>query len=82
MEDAILRFQKKRRIECDRREIFLKYLQYGGVDISQKMFTGTDQRDLKEMDSEDILLARAQTSIAQEQLNLQIDFNAVVKGFL
>ncbi|GFF38007.1 hypothetical protein IFM58399_05087 [Aspergillus lentulus] len=82
MEDAILRFQKKRRIENDRREIFLKYLQYGGVDISPKMFTGTDQRDLKEMDSEEILLARAQTSIAQEQLNLHIDFNAVVKGYL
>ncbi|KAF7158469.1 hypothetical protein CNMCM5623_003472 [Aspergillus felis] len=82
MEDAILRFQKKRRIESDRREIFLKYLQYGGVDISQKMFTGMDQRDLKEMDGEEILLARAQTSIAQEKLNLQIDFNAVVKGYL
>ncbi|RHZ46725.1 uncharacterized protein CDV56_102128 [Aspergillus thermomutatus] len=82
MEDAILRFQKKRRIECDRREIFLKYLQYGGVDISPKMFTGTDQRDLKEMDSEQILLARAQTSIAQEQSNLLIDFDAVVKGYL
>jgi hypothetical protein len=82
MEDAILRFQKKRRIENDRREVFLKYLQYGGVDISPKMFTGTDQRDLKEMDSEEILMARAQTSIAQEQSNLQIDFNAVVKGYL
>jgi hypothetical protein len=82
MECAILRFQKKRRIENDRREVFLKYLQYGGVDISPKMFTGTDQRDLKEMDSEEILMARAQTSIAQEQLNLQIDFNAVVKGYL
>jgi thiamine biosynthesis lipoprotein ApbE len=34
------------------------------------------------MDSEEILMARAQTSIAQEQLNLQIDFNAVVKGYL
>jgi hypothetical protein len=82
MEDAILRFQKKRRIESDRRDVFLKYLQYGGVDISAKMFTGTDQRNLKEMDSEGVLLARAQTSIAQEQLNLQIDFNAVVKGYL
>ncbi|KAF7116867.1 hypothetical protein CNMCM5793_005448 [Aspergillus hiratsukae] len=82
IEDAILRFQKKRRIECARREIFLKYLQYGGVDISPNMFTGTDQRDLKEMDSEQILLARAQTSIAQERSNLQIDFNAVVKGYL
>ncbi|EAW13015.1 uncharacterized protein ACLA_014520 [Aspergillus clavatus NRRL 1] len=82
MEDAILRYQKNRRIESERREVFLKYLQYGGVDIGPKMFSGLDQRELNGLDSEQILLARGQTSIAQERSDLTIDFNAVVKGYL
>ena len=82
MEDAILRFQKNRRIESDRREIFTKYLAYGGVDVGPKMFGGVDDHDLKEMDNEEILLTRGQSSIAQERADLEIDFNAVVKGYL
>ncbi|KAL2796317.1 Argonaute complex, subunit Arb1 [Aspergillus keveii] len=81
-EDALLRFHKNRRIETDRLEVFHKYLNYGGVDVGPNMFAGSDDRDLKEMDSEQILLARARTAIKQENSNLAIDFDAVVKGFL
>lgn len=82
MEDAILRFQKKRRIESDRSEVFLKYLSYGGVDVTPKMFAGVDEREMQEMDSEQILIARGQTSISQDRSDLDIDFNDVVKGYL
>jgi hypothetical protein len=63
-------------------EVFHKYLNYGGVDVGPNMFAGSDDRDLKEMDSEQILLARARTAIKQENSNLAIDFDAVVRGFL
>ncbi|KKK22982.1 hypothetical protein AOCH_002690 [Aspergillus ochraceoroseus] len=82
MEDAFLRFQKKRRIENDRLEVFQKYLAYGGVDVGPKMFVGSDDRDFKNMDSEQILLARGQTSIKDDHSKLPVDFNAVVKGYL
>ncbi|KAL4982779.1 Argonaute complex, subunit Arb1 [Aspergillus falconensis] len=82
MEDALLRFNKIRRIESDRLEVFSKYLAYGGIDVSPKMFVGTDDRGLKELDNDTILLARGQTAIDRGRANLPIDFNAVVKGFL
>ncbi|KAA8652490.1 hypothetical protein EYZ11_005203 [Aspergillus tanneri] len=82
MEDALLRYMKNRRIESDRRHVFMRYLAYGGVDVGQKMFAGMDDKELQEMDSEQVLVARGQTSIKREQLNLSVDFNAVVKGYL
>lgn len=69
-------------MEPDRLEVFNKYLQYGGIDVSPKMFAGVDERGMKEMDKEDILLARGNTSINQGHSKLIIDFNAVVKGYL
>ncbi|PLB47241.1 hypothetical protein P170DRAFT_363673 [Aspergillus steynii IBT 23096] len=82
IEDALLRYMKNRRIESDRRHIFMKYLTYGGVEVGPKMFAGVDEQDMKEMDNEQILIARAQTSINHEKLNLLVDFDAVVKGYL
>ncbi|KAL4872627.1 hypothetical protein BDV12DRAFT_210521 [Aspergillus spectabilis] len=82
MEDALLRFQKARRIESDRLEVFTGYLIYGGINVGPKMFAGTDDRDLKKMDKDEILQARGRTTINQEFSHLTIDFNAVVKGFL
>lgn len=78
----MLRFHKNRRIESDRLEVFHKYLTYGGIDVSPKMFAGSDDRDLKNLDKEDILLARGQTAIDQEHSSLTINFDLVVKGFL
>lgn len=82
MEDAILRYQKNRRMIPDRSAVFMKYLGYGGVNVSQKMFTGVEDRELQEMDKEQILLMKGQTSIDKDRTSLLIDFNAVVKGYL
>ncbi|KAL4802332.1 Argonaute complex, subunit Arb1 [Aspergillus unguis] len=82
VEEALLRFNKNRRIEPDRLEVFQKYLKYGGIDVSPKMFAGTEDRDLKNLDNDEILLARGQTAINKEYSRLEIDFDAVVKGFL
>jgi hypothetical protein len=36
-------------MENDRRAIFFKYLQYGGVDASQNYGTGVSPKELKQM---------------------------------
>ncbi|RJE17651.1 hypothetical protein PHISCL_10012 [Aspergillus sclerotialis] len=82
MDDAILRYQKNRRILPDRRDIFMKYLAYGGVNVDQKMFGSVDQRELKDMSNEEILQIKGQTSIEDERSNMLIDFDAVVRGYL
>ncbi|GKZ84585.1 hypothetical protein AnigIFM56816_010138 [Aspergillus niger] len=82
IEDALLRYQKNRRLESDRRDVFLKYLAYGGVNVGQRMFGGLDGRDLQQLDSEQILQARAMTSVGKDKSNLAVDFDAVVRGFL
>ncbi|PYH71540.1 uncharacterized protein BO88DRAFT_478266 [Aspergillus vadensis CBS 113365] len=82
IEDALLRYQKNRRLESDRRDVFLKYLAYGGVNVGQRMFGGLDGRDLQQLDSEEILQARAMTSVGKDRSNLTVDFDAVVRGFL
>ncbi|GLA26349.1 hypothetical protein CBS147343_6811 [Aspergillus niger] len=82
IEDALLRYQKNRRLESDRRDVFLKYLAYGGVNVGQRMFGGLDGRDLQQLDSEQILQARAMTSVGKDKSHLAVDFDAVVRGFL
>ncbi|KAL5341636.1 Argonaute complex, subunit Arb1 [Aspergillus crustosus] len=82
IEDALLRFYKARRIETDRYEIFTGYLIFGGINVGPNMFAGTDNRDLKEMDKDEILQARGRTSVNKDFAHLTIDFNAVVTGFL
>lgn len=82
IEEAILRYQKNRRIVTERREVFMKYLSYGGVNVSQKIFAGVDDREMQEMDSEQIMLFRGQTSIEEDRSEQPIDFDAVVKGYL
>ncbi|KAF9886372.1 hypothetical protein FE257_011517 [Aspergillus nanangensis] len=82
VEDALLRFQKVRRFESERWDIFLKYLAYGGIDIGPHMFAGVDGHDLKNMDTEQIMMARTQTTIRPATSGLPVDFNKVVKGYL
>lgn len=62
--------------------MFSKYLAYGGVDVGQKMFAGVDQRELEDMDKEQILAARAQAWINSDRSKMLIDFDAVVRGYL
>lgn len=62
--------------------MFSKYLAYGGVDVGQSMFTGVDQRELEDMDKEQILAAKAQSWINSDRSKMLIDFDAVVRGYL
>lgn len=62
--------------------MFARYLVYGGVEVGPKLFGGVTERELQEMDKENVYHARSQTDIGIDKLKLAIDFDLVVKGFL
>ena len=71
------------------RDVFYKYLAYGGLDVGQNMFQGVSERDAESMDKEDLTRALAQTSlsfdfrdIGKESSKWVVDFEGVMKGFL
>ncbi|OAX78554.1 hypothetical protein ACJ72_07136 [Emergomyces africanus] len=68
LETAIQRFQAKRRMNEDRRNVFTKYMSFGGVDVGPKMFEGNDQRDFKDKDAEDILHTTAQSTVPENRV--------------
>lgn len=77
-----MRFDRKRRMDSWRRNIFHKYLQYGGISIGPNFGTGVPLKELKEMTREEAMQARTQTMIEKERASLNISFDAVVRGFL
>ncbi|KKA21456.1 hypothetical protein T310_4491 [Rasamsonia emersonii CBS 393.64] len=82
IQEALTRYQAKRRIETERMQVFSRYLIYGGVEVGPKMFGGLSAAELKQMDSENIATARSQTNIRYDRLDMKVDFDAVVRGFL
>jgi hypothetical protein len=69
-------------MDSDRKHIFTKYMMFGGVTVGPKMFGGVDQRDMEDMDAEEIRTARTQASILEDRSEWRIDFEEVAKGFL
>jgi hypothetical protein len=63
-------------------QVFARWLVYGGVDVGPKLFAGVTEKELREMDKENIIAARTQTGIGIDKLHIEIDFDLVVKGFL
>ncbi|KAJ5341057.1 Argonaute complex subunit Arb1 [Penicillium brevicompactum] len=83
IDEGIKRFLAKRRLEPDRRKVFLKYLQYGGVTVGQNPNQGVTPQELKEMDKEEAMQARANTAIfPNEGKECPISFNDVATGYL
>ncbi|KAI1826405.1 hypothetical protein F4861DRAFT_81465 [Xylaria intraflava] len=93
IEECIQRFRSRRRLDEQRTTMFNKYLFLGGIDSSPRQFTGMvhDQDAMAEADNEQI---RAMTAVdfvggsggrfyeAGDLENWEIDFQAIVKGFL
>ncbi|KAJ5587282.1 uncharacterized protein N7459_003047 [Penicillium hispanicum] len=82
IEEALMRFQQKRRIEPNRRNVFHKYLQYGGITVGPNFGTGVSPQELKDMDEEEAMKARCQTALAKEIEGLEVNFDKVARGFL
>ncbi|OKL56289.1 hypothetical protein UA08_08575 [Talaromyces atroroseus] len=82
IQEALNRYQQKRRLLTERMQVFSQYLRYGGVDVCAKMFGGVSEQELKAMDKEGIITARSQTDISVDKMKLDVDFELVAKSFL
>lgn len=69
-------------MDSDRKNVFTKYMSFGGVSVGPKMFGGVTQQDLELMDAAEIATATAQASIAEDRAGWTVNFEAVAKGFL
>lgn len=82
IQEALNRYQQKRRLLEERMQVFSQYLRYGGVEVGAKMFGGVSEMELKAMDKEEVIVARSQTDISVEKMMLDIDFEHIAKSFL
>ncbi|KAI1197971.1 hypothetical protein F5X97DRAFT_300749 [Nemania serpens] len=93
IEECIQRFRARRRLDSQRSAMFNKYLFLGGIDSSQRQFTGmADDRDaMAEADAEQIRNMTAVDFIGGDGSRFydrnnpgdwEIDFTEVVKGYL
>ncbi|KAJ5313546.1 uncharacterized protein N7443_000430 [Penicillium atrosanguineum] len=82
IEEALRRFQFRRRIEPARLNMFSKYLKYGGVEIGANITSGANNQDLKNMTKDQLMQARAMAKIQKERATLDVDFDVVLRGFM
>lgn len=86
---AIQRFERTRKLTPERRDIFYKWLAYGGVDVSPNMFQSKDSLDTSNMTKAELAVAMSQVSIGTDKHNTDspdalyaVDFLGCMKGFL
>ncbi|KAL9624120.1 MAG: hypothetical protein Q9160_001642 [Pyrenula sp. 1 TL-2023] len=86
---AIQRYENKRKLDPNRRDMFYKWLVYGGVRVGPNMFQGLSVRDREGLDKDQITSNLAQTSLDEDQNNhdgqggkYAVDFEGVMRGFL
>jgi hypothetical protein len=86
---AIQRFERTRKLSPERRDIFYKYLAYGGIDISPNMFQSVSSLDAKALSKTELAVAMSQVSIGTDKHNINspdaqyaVDFLACMKSFL
>ncbi|KAI1347366.1 Argonaute siRNA chaperone complex subunit Arb1-domain-containing protein [Xylaria sp. FL0043] len=93
IEECIQRFRARRRLDSQRTTMFDKYLFLGGIDSSQRQFTGmaTDRDAMAEADTEQIRTMTAVDFVggrgsrfydAGSAESWEVDFAAIVKGYL
>ncbi|KAJ6134041.1 hypothetical protein N7523_000363 [Penicillium sp. IBT 18751x] len=82
IEEALRRFQFRRRIEPARLNMFSRYLKYGGVDIESVIASEANNRELENMTKDQIIQARAIAEIRKERATLDVDFDLVLRGFM
>ncbi|KAI0106181.1 Argonaute complex, subunit Arb1 [Nemania sp. FL0031] len=93
IEECIQRFRARRRLNSQRAAMFNKYLFLGGIDSSQRQFTGMarDKDAMAEADSEQVRTMKAVDFVGGNDYRFynpsnpddwEVDFEAIVKGFL
>lgn len=86
---AIQRYGARRKLDSERRDVFYKWLVYGGIRVGPNMFQGSSVRDREVLDKDQIVSSLAQTSLNADKDDLNspdakyvVDFEGVMRGFL
>ncbi|OJD36420.1 argonaute sirna chaperone complex subunit arb1 [Diplodia corticola] len=86
MECAIQRYKSRRKMHQHFLNVFAKFMRYGGVDQSQRQFTGgVNDKELEDRDAQDIALMMANHTIdtdKDDEEKWPVAFEEVAKGFL
>lgn len=76
-------------MEEKRRNYFIKYLSFGGVNADPRQFGGMDKKLFENMDKDEILAATATSTISNDKLNIgkdnslwAVDFEGVAASYL
>jgi hypothetical protein len=85
IELAIQRFKQKKRMHEMYAIVFNKWMRFGGVDQTQRMYQGTSPQELAQMEAEEIARALATHTVPWDRTDKKqwvVDFPGVVKAFL
>ena len=90
IETAIQRYKAKRNLDSEKKDVFDKYMSFGGIDTGPKMFSGgLDAKMLDEHDAKEIRDITATDFVGSDKANVgkdssvwTVDFEGIVKGFL
>ena len=91
IEKAIHRFEKRRKMSPEMRDVFYKYLAYGGIDVGPNMFQGAhSKQELEGIEKDDLkdILAQAHITdptdneIGKDPEKWVVDFEGCMNGFL
>ena len=90
IETAIQRYKAKRNFDSERKDIFDKYMSFGGIDTGPKMFSGgLDANMLDEHSAQEIkditatdFVGSDKADIGRDSSTWVVDFEGVIKGFL
>ena len=88
IETAIQRYFAKRNLDSDRKNLFDKYLTYGGIAGGPKMFSGgLDAKTIANSNSAEIATLTATHAVAFDQSDPRsemyvVDFEGCLRGFL
>ncbi|KAF1964599.1 hypothetical protein BU23DRAFT_561793 [Bimuria novae-zelandiae CBS 107.79] len=85
IELAIQRFKQKRRMHEKYSNIFNNWMRFGGVDTAHNQFGGLSQKDMAEMDAEQIARAKATHHVPwdrEDRKQWEVDFVGVGEAFL
>lgn len=85
IEVAIQRFKQKRRMRQQYSSVFNKWMRFGGVEASPRMFGGLSKQDMATMDAEEIAKAMAVHNVPWnrgDETHWVVDFIGVGEGFL
>ena len=88
IEVAIQRYSAKRNLDSARKNVFDKWMAYGGVDTGPKMFSGgLDLNTISDKTAAEIRTLTATHAVGQDKGDVgeseyMVDFEGVAKGFL